>query len=71
MFLLFTYLYLFAPGAPLKLEKNVIFWHKIVIFHTKYPPGAPLKLEKNVIFWHKIVIFHTKYPNNFRTSLRN
>ena len=28
-----------APGArpPLKLEKNKIFWRKIVIFHTKYP----------------------------------
>ena len=31
-----------APGAhptpppPLKLEKNMIFWRKIVIFHTKY-----------------------------------
>jgi hypothetical protein len=26
-----------APGArPLKLEKNKIFWRKIVIFHTKY-----------------------------------
>ena len=25
------------PGArPLKLEKNRIFWRKIVIFHTKY-----------------------------------
>jgi hypothetical protein len=23
--------------APLKLEKNMIFWRKIVIFHTKYP----------------------------------
>ena len=23
--------------APLKLEKNKIFWRKIVIFHTKYP----------------------------------
>jgi hypothetical protein len=22
---------------PLKLEKNMIFWRKIVIFHTKYP----------------------------------
>jgi hypothetical protein len=22
--------------APLKLEKNMIFWRKIVIFHTKY-----------------------------------
>ena len=27
-----------APGAcpPLKLEKNMIFWRKILIFHTKY-----------------------------------
>ena len=24
-----------AP-PPLKLEKNMIFWRKIVIFHTKY-----------------------------------
>ena len=22
---------------PLKFEKNKVFWHKIVIFHTKYP----------------------------------
>jgi hypothetical protein len=28
----------FQPGAdpPLKLEKNMIFWRKIVIFQTKY-----------------------------------
>jgi hypothetical protein len=26
-----------APGArPPKIEKNKIFWRKIVIFHTKY-----------------------------------
>jgi hypothetical protein len=25
------------PRAPLKLEKNMIFWRKIVIFHSKYP----------------------------------
>jgi hypothetical protein len=24
-------------APPLKLEKNMIFWRKIVIFHTKYP----------------------------------
>jgi hypothetical protein len=24
-------------APPLKLEKNIIFWRKIVIFHTKYP----------------------------------
>ena len=23
--------------APLKIGKNIIFWRKIVIFHTKYP----------------------------------
>ena len=26
-----------ACGPPLKLEKNIIFCRKIVIFHTKYP----------------------------------
>jgi hypothetical protein len=26
-----------APGAPPKIGKNMIFWLKIVIFHTKYP----------------------------------
>ena len=27
-----------APVArPLNLEENMIFWGKIVIFHTKYP----------------------------------
>jgi hypothetical protein len=34
-----------TPGArPLKLEKNMIFWRKIVIFHTEYPKyfGASL-----------------------------
>ena len=43
--------------APPKIEKNMNFWRKIVIFHTKYP--------KYFRFWRKIVIFHTKYPNNF------
>jgi hypothetical protein len=27
----------FTGRIPLKLEKNTIFWRKIVIFHTKYP----------------------------------
>jgi hypothetical protein len=26
-----------GPGAPPKIEKKMIFWRKIVIFHTKYP----------------------------------
>jgi hypothetical protein len=25
-----------APRPPPKIEKNMIFWRKIVIFHTKY-----------------------------------
>jgi hypothetical protein len=25
------------PRAPPKIGKNMIFWRKIVIFHTKYP----------------------------------
>ena len=59
-------------APPLKLEK-MIFWCKIVIFHTKYPKifAPPSAIGKNMIFWRKIVIFHTKYPKNFRTSLRN
>ena len=37
------------PPPPLKLEKNMIFWRKIVIFHTKYSPKCsclPPQLEK-------------------------
>ena len=26
-----------APPPPLKIGKNMIFWRKIVIFHTNYP----------------------------------
>jgi hypothetical protein len=26
-----------ARGPPPKIGKNMIFWRKIVIFHTKYP----------------------------------
>jgi hypothetical protein len=50
-----------APGArPPKIGKNMIFWRKIVIFHTKYPKifGASLAIGKNTIFCRKIVIFH-------------
>jgi hypothetical protein len=49
---------------PLKLDKNMIFWRKVVIFHTKYPKNfaPPSAIGKNMIFWRKVVIFHTKYP---------
>jgi hypothetical protein len=29
--------YMSGGDAPLKIGKNIIFWRKIVIFHTKYP----------------------------------
>ena len=40
-----------AP-PPLKLEKNMLFWRKIVIFHTKYPKifRASLRNCKNYDF---------------------
>jgi hypothetical protein len=28
------------PRAPPKIGKNIIFWRKIVIFHTKYPKNV-------------------------------
>ena len=51
----------------------MIFWRKIVIFHTKYPKNfrASSAIGKNMIFWRKIVIFHTKYPKNVPASLRS
>jgi hypothetical protein len=60
-----------ARASPLKLEKNMIFCRKIVIFHTKYPKNfrASLRNWKKYDFWRKIVIFHTKYPKNFHASL--
>jgi hypothetical protein len=62
-----------APGArPPKIGKQIIFWRKIVIFHTKYPNifAPPSAIGKYMISWRKIVIFHTKYPKYFRASLR-
>jgi hypothetical protein len=31
--------------APPKIGINVIFWHKIVIFHTKYPKNFRASLR--------------------------
>ena len=42
-------MYIDIIRAPPKIGKNMIFWRKIVIFHTKYPKNfarPPLKLEK-------------------------
>jgi hypothetical protein len=35
---------------PLKLEKNMIFWRKIVIFHTKYPKNFRATLRSAQFF---------------------
>jgi hypothetical protein len=39
-----------APGAraPLKLEKNMNFWRKIVIFHTKYLKNVRASLRNGI-----------------------
>ena len=42
-----------APGArppPPKIGKNMIFWHKIVIFHTKYPKNFRTSLRSVQFF---------------------
>ena len=33
-----------GEGGP-KIEKNMIFWRKIVIFHTKYPKNFRASLR--------------------------
>jgi hypothetical protein len=43
-------------APPLKLEKNMIFWRKIVIFHTKYPNNFRASLRN----WKKIWFFGVK-----------
>ena len=34
-----------APPPPPKIGKNMIFWRKIVIFHTKYPKNVRASLR--------------------------
>ena len=33
------------PPPPPKIGKNIIFWRKIVIFHTKYPKNFRVSLR--------------------------
>jgi hypothetical protein len=40
-------------APPLKLEKNMIFWRKIVIFHTKYLKNFRASLRN----WKKYDLF--------------
>ena len=39
-----------APRAPPKIGKNMIFWRKIVIFHTKYPNNFRASLRSAQLF---------------------
>ena len=41
---------------PPKIGKNMIFWRKILIFHTKYQKKFRASLRK----WKKIVFFGVK-----------
>jgi hypothetical protein len=36
--------------APPKIRKNMIFWRKIVIFHTKYPKNVRASLRSALFF---------------------
>jgi hypothetical protein len=38
-----------APPPP-KIGKNIIFWRKIVIFHTKYPKNFRASLRSAQFF---------------------
>ena len=38
------------PPPPLKLEKNMICWRKIMIFHTKYPKHFRASLRSAQFF---------------------
>jgi hypothetical protein len=38
------------PPPPKKFGKNMIFWHKIVIFHTKYPKNIRASLRSVPFF---------------------
>jgi hypothetical protein len=39
-----------VPGALPKIGKNMIFWRKIVIFHTKYPNNFRASLRSAQLF---------------------
>jgi hypothetical protein len=39
-----------AHAPPPKIGKNMIFWHKIVIFHTKYPKNVHASLHSAQFF---------------------
>ena len=48
--------------TPLKLEKNMIFWRKIVIFHRKYPNNFRASLRSAQFFQVR--------PHNLKSWIR-
>ena len=51
--------------APPKMGKNKIFWHKIVIFHTKYPKYGAFFLSApppNLKSWIRPWYIHVYLP---------
>jgi hypothetical protein len=52
-----------ANPLPLKLEKKLIFWPKIMIFHTKYPKHFRAKPD----FFPKIIVksFLDRFKKNY------
>ena len=38
------------PPPPPKIGENIIFWRKIVIFHTKYPKNVRASLRSAQFF---------------------
>jgi hypothetical protein len=49
--------------APPKIEKNMIFWRKIVISHTKYPKNVRASLRSAQFFL-------SAPPPNFKSWIR-
>jgi hypothetical protein len=43
-----------ARTPPPKIGKNMIFWHKIVIFHTKYPQKNLSAPPPNLKSWIRL-----------------
>ena len=50
-------------GRPPKIGKNMIFWRKIVIFHTKYPNNFSASLRS-------VQFFSSAPPSNLKSWIR-
>ena len=53
----------YPASAPPKIGKNMIFWRKIVIFHTKYPKKFRASL-------HSAQFFLSASPPNLKSWIR-